>query len=435
MKQILLFTVMILWASFSKAAVWTEVNQWSEDWENRYSAWVKSEWNKYFFSRTHLPNGQSNPYYGLRVDCADAVYSMRIVFAYEHRLPFAMKDPTSSARKISNRMSRWDHKREIDRVRSFLYYIYETGSTRSLPYDTYPVAISRRTIRSGGVLTTTPVNHHSWTLKEMLPIGVPYLVYNSVVGSHSGYTMQERKSWPNPSWVFEGDYSASSGAGFRAWRPISSLNKPVWEVPGYSTEQFKIPLSKWAKTLQSRLATRDEEEPQMIDRLVENVCVGFKDRVSYVNEALAYKRQYPSCMSYEAYDIYSSPSRDERIFDDLILLRRSYKEIMQKNGGQQLGSERKAQLQKIFPYISQSTASEARQMQPQSITENSVCVVTYIPGRSMDMAEFKRRLFNGSISNNPNERAEYRWGLLRGPSDHARSCRSWGVWVPDLSRN
>lgn len=414
------------------AAVWTDVNQWSPDWENRYSSWVKNEWNKYFFSRQLLPNGQSNPYYGFRVDCADAVYSMRLIFAYENRLPFVIKDPTYSAARISNKMSRWDHRREIERVRSFLYYIHETTSTRSLPGDTYPVAISRKTIRSGGVLATTAVNHHSWTLKEILPIGVPYLVYNSVVGSHSGFTMQERKSWPNPNWVFEGDFSSSSGAGFRYWRPASSLSKPVWEVPGYSTEQFQIPLSKWTKTLQSRLATHQEDDTSMITRLVENVCVGFKDRVSYVNEALSYKRQYPSCMYYEAFDIYSSPSRDERIFDDLLLLRRTYKEILQRNNGQNLTASQKAELTKIFPYINQSASSETRQMQPQSITDDSVCVVNYLSNRTMDMAEFKRRLFAGWISNNPNERGEYRWGVLRGPSDHARYCPSWGGWSPNL---
>nr|BFD67611.1 hypothetical protein HAGR004_26330 [Bdellovibrio sp. HAGR004] len=432
MKQSIFFCVIMLLSGLSNAAVWTEVNKWSEDWENRYSAWVKNEWNKNFFSRTQLPNGQSNPYYGLRVDCADAVYSMRIIFAYEHRLPFAMKDPTYSAARISNKMSRWDRQREIDRVRNFLLYIYEMGSTRSLPSDTYPVAISRRTIRSGGVLTTTSINHHSWTIKEILPIGVPYLVYNSVVGSHSGFGMQERKSWPNPNWVFEGDYSPSSGAGFRYWRPLTSLGKPVWEVPGYSTEQFQIPLQRWIKTLQTRLALRDEKDDQIIARLIDNVCVGFKDRVSYVNDALSYKRQYPSCMSYEAFDIYSSPSRDERIFDDLLLLRRSFKEILQSNNGRDLSAEQKDQLRKIYPYINQSAASETRNMPAQSITEDSTCVVTYYANRSMDMAEFKRRLFSGLLSNNPNEPGEYRWGLLRGPSDHARSCRSWGGWSPQF---
>ncbi|AFY02524.1 hypothetical protein Bdt_2844 [Bdellovibrio bacteriovorus str. Tiberius] len=357
---------------------------------------------------------------------------MRLIFAYENRLPFVIKDPTYSGARISNKMSRWDRQREIERVRSFLNYIHETTSTRSLPGDTYPVAINRKAIRAGGVLATTAVNHHSWTIKEILPIGVPYLVYNSVVGSHSGFTMQERKSWPNPNWVFEGDFSSSSGAGFRYWRPASYLSRPVWKVPGYSTEQFQISLSKWTKTLQSRLATQQEDDTSMILRLVENVCVGFKDRVSYVNEALSYKRQYPSCMSYEAFDIYSSPSRDERIFDDLMLLRRTYKEILQRNNGQNLTTDQKAELTKIFPYINQSASSETRQMPQQSITEDSVCVVNYLSSRTMDMAEFKRRLFAGWISNNPNERGEYRWGVLRGPSDHARYCPSWGGWSPNL---
>ncbi|RLQ00127.1 hypothetical protein EAD98_01325, partial [Micromonospora sp. CV4] len=72
MKLILILITIALLGSPGQAAVWTDTNQWSAEWENQYSAWVKSEWNRYFFSRRLLPNGQANPYYGLRVDCADA---------------------------------------------------------------------------------------------------------------------------------------------------------------------------------------------------------------------------------------------------------------------------------------------------------------------------------------------------------------------------
>ncbi|MNY70530.1 hypothetical protein D3C86_2086850 [compost metagenome] len=51
----------------------------------------------------------------------------------------------------------------------------------------------------------------------------------------------------------------------------------------------------------------------------------------------------------------------------------------------------------------------------------------------MDLAEFKRRMFAGLISNNPHETAEYRWGERRGPSQRALSCESWDPWSPDLT--
>ena len=428
------FAVMMLFGMSAQAAVWTEANEWSPAYEDRFAEWVRTEWRTDFFSRKSLKNGQSNPYYGLRVDCADTVYSMRIVFAYENRLPFVAQDPTASGKTISNKMSRWDGQSEINRVRNFLLFIYNTMSTRSLPNDTYPVAISRDTIRSGGLMATTKKNHHSWTIKEILPIGVPYLVYNSVVGANSGFGLQERQSWPNPEWVFEGDYSASSGAGFRYWRPASALNKPVWQTPGYSDEQFKIPLNKWVRYVQNRLALRQETDDQLIARLMKTTCEGFTGRVTSINEGLDYLKRNSKCMDYATYDTYSTPNRDRRIFDDFMSLRRAYREILQINGGNQLSAGTKAQLDKIFPSINLSVAQEASKMGAQGITAASVCSTAYLPGRTMDLAEFKRRLFLGLISNNPHDGGEYRWGELRGPSQRARSCQSWDHWAPDLNQ-
>ncbi|WP_374030797.1 hypothetical protein [Bdellovibrio bacteriovorus] len=155
MLRSLLILVMLLMGTAANAAVWTEVNEWSQAYEDRYAEWVRAEWRTDFFSRKSLRNGQSNPYYGLRVDCADTVYSMRIIFAYENRLPFVAQDPTAAGKTISNKMSRWDGQSENQRVRNFLWYIYGVMSTRSLPNDTYPVAINRNTIRSGGLMATS----------------------------------------------------------------------------------------------------------------------------------------------------------------------------------------------------------------------------------------------------------------------------------------
>lgn len=434
MLRILLFSLCVLWGAIAQAAVWTEVNQWSQAYEDRFAEWVRTDWTTDFFSRKTLRNGQSNPYYGLRVDCADTVYSMRIIFAYENRLPFVAQDPTASGKTISNKMSRWDGQAELQRVRNFLRFIYDTMSTRSLPNDTYPVAISRDTIRSGGLMATTKKNHHSWTIKDILPIGVPYLVYNSVVGAYSGYGLQERQSWPNPEWVFEGDYSVSSGAGFRSWRPASALNKPVWQTPGYSEEQFKIPLSKWVRHVQSRLALRQETDDQLVNRLLKTTCEGLTGRVPSINEGIQYLQKNSKCMDYATYDTYSTPNRDRRIFDDFMSLRRAYREILQINGGNQLSTATKSQLNKIFPAITLSAAAETSRMTAQGITAASVCVAEYLPGRKMDLAEFKRRLFLGLISNNPHDGGEYRWGDLRGPSQRASKCQSWDPWTPDLTQ-
>ncbi|MGZ3773185.1 MAG: hypothetical protein ACXVCY_06410 [Pseudobdellovibrionaceae bacterium] len=430
----LLFAIVMVSISV-QAAVWTDVNQWSPEWENRFSEWVRTEWRADFFSRKSLSNGQNNPYYGLRTDCADTVYSMRIIFSYENHLPFIIQDPTASGNTLSNKMSRWDSLSSVNRVRNFLLFMYETVSTHSLPNDTYPVAISRETIHSGGLMMTTKKNHHSWTLKEMLPIGVPHLIFNSVAGSQAGYDLKERQSWPNPEWVFEGDFSTSGNAGFRYWRPAAYLNKPVWQVPGYSEEQYHIPLNKWVSYVQNRLAVSKESDSQMLTRILRSVCDGITERVPAINEGNDYLKSHSGCMDYETYDTYSTPSRDHRIFDDLMSLRRSYRQILRTNRGHQLHADLVQQLNKIFPAITKSTEAEASQMEQQAINGFSLCVTEYSANKKMDLAEFKRRLFSGTLSNNANDNIDVRWGDVHGPSDRARRCPSWDVWTPDLNQD
>ena len=42
-----LFSAFVLCLSLSaKAAVWKEVNQWDDSWEQKYSSWIQSEFNE-----------------------------------------------------------------------------------------------------------------------------------------------------------------------------------------------------------------------------------------------------------------------------------------------------------------------------------------------------------------------------------------------------
>lgn len=419
----------------ARAQVWTETNSWSQAWEDRYAEWVRSEWNVEMFSRKTLPNGRGNPYYGMRADCADTVYSMRMIFAYENRLPFAVLDPTGSGRLITNRMTRYNSiSNQSERFRQFLWFMYGTISTASVPNDTFPVALTPRFVRSGAMILTTKKNHHSWSVKEILPIGVPWLVFNSVVSSSSSLVLQQRQSWPNPYWVFEGDQSPGGYAGFRAFRPISFIGQPVWNVPGYSEEQYNVSLAKWQKLATTRLAVRRETDEQQLSRLMNTACNALKDRINSVNDGLRNLRQTSGCYDYATYDNFSTPNRDQRLFDDIVALRIAYKDIVQVNGAENVSRTMVDRLNKIFPRISSSAKEETSSMAVQSLDSRSVCETTYASGRTIDLAEAKRRIFAGLFSNNPLDEIQYRWGEARGPSSRARACQSWSVWTPNLSQ-
>lgn len=422
-------------SSAAQAAVWQTRNNWNSAWEERYQAYVRT-WNTDFFARKTLPDGRANPYQGLRTDCADTVYSIRAIFAYENGLPYAINDSTGSGRLITNEMTRFDSvENQNTRFRKFLLFMYDVVSTQTMHLDTFPVAVNADYVRPGTIIKTTKANHHSWTIKNMLSIGVPHLIFNSTIGATSGSMLQDRKSWPNPFWVFEGNHTPAGQAGFRNWRPLAYLKSSVYDVPGYSEEQYNISLSKWNDVATSRLASQKELDADRLMRLADNACVELKARVGAVKEGVDYLRSAgPRCMKYETYDTYSTPSRDERFFDALVELRRSYKNIVRKGNESSLPSDIRAQMAKLFPYVDSSSADEAGRMKQSGLSDASMCTVTYGEGRTIDLAEAKRRMFLGLMSNNPHDGLEYRWGERRGPSSLAASCQSWDKWAPNLGQ-
>lgn len=433
MSRFVIFVLMMCPAAH--ADVWVSSNAWSPAWEDRYAEWVRERWTVDLFASPTLANGQKNPYAGLRVDCADAVYSMRAIFSYENGLPFAINDPTGGRQKISNAMSRFDRLNGDQKIRAFLQMLYGTVSTRSLPNDTFSVPITRAYVHSGAVMRTVEKNHHSWTVKEILPTGVPWLIFASTLSSNSSATLYQRQSWPNPAWVFEGDVSPAGGGGFRNFRPLDLLEGPEWRIPGYSEEQFRVDIGRWVKFAQSRLALRQETDEQMLERLTLAACEDLRDRVGSIDEGLKSLRANPGrCMSYAAYDQFSTPSRDHRFFDDLAALRKAYKDLSGTDEFNRSLERWRGPLRKIFPFITQNAKSETAMMPVSAIDGNSLCPTPYAAGRTVDLAEAKRRLFAGLLSNNPHDELEYRWGEKAGPSPLAARCPSWDHWSPDLSQ-
>lgn len=436
-SNLLIFLILLLaWLFFTpvQAQVWSDQNTWNAAWEKSFEKWVEASWSVDVFSKKNLDSGELNPFYGIRTDCADTVYSMRIIFSYQNKLPFVAIDPTGGRNLISNRMKRWNKiSDEGLRVRQFLLFAYDAFSTKSLPADTYPVAISRETVHAGGLMMTTSRNHHSWTIQNILAIGVPHLIFNSSVGATSKPILQQRTSWPNPEWVYEGDFSPAGGAGLRYWRQPQDIRRPAWEVPGYSEEQYQIPLARWTDVVQKKLALASESDSAKLQRLVESACAGAQGRVASVREGIQYLATVGGrCLSYEEYDIYSTPSRDHRVFDDLIALRRVYRDFVQSQRDLQLPEQVRAQMNKIFPAILLPPAIERQNMAPSAVSKDSVCIFEYASGKTLDLAEYKRRSFAGLLSNNPNDSLTARWG--DSSSEEPNRCQSWDIWQPDLSK-
>lgn len=388
-----------VFTSPANAAVWDATNQWDETWEARYQDWVSREWDSDFFLK-------QNPMQGSLVDCADVVYTMRAYFAATHSLPFAIKDPTTRAadKIISNEMTRWDSKPQDVRIRSFIKLLYSVGSTATLPNDSYPTAIGRATLHSGSFILTDRANHHSWTIRLFTRTGVPHLLFGSRPARSKLF---ERKDYPSTSFVFPTGIRPETNAGFRNFRHIADLGKPVHEVPGYSLEQYSIPAKNYMRQVQKRMQEVEETHEQRVSRLLADSCKGMEERVDIVEAGVRRNAELGSqCMNATEYDDHSTPSRDSRLksaFEDLAA---SYQEGMNARG------------------LSKKLESQVRSVINGRGTQNSEmpCSITLSSGKSLSLGEVYKLSVSDKLSNNPHDPLEMRWGQQRGPSAKAKSC-------------
>ena len=466
MKKIIAILTVSLLAQFAQAAIWAEENQWDASWEAKYHEWLKVNASAKMFAVEKKANGEPNPYYGIRVDCADLVYSLRILFSFENKLPFAMNNPVGNSKSpsITNQISRYDKFPEGPaRLKQFLTYIYDLVSTHGINIDTYSIGF--KDVGPGTIIVTTHKNHHSWTITNISRSGNPTLVFNSTSGRTAGFEVQSRQSWPNPFWVFEPEvdkddatkniniYLPGSYAGFRYWRPAQFLKSKEIEIPGYSEEQHNVGIGKWKTMAQNSLAKVKENIDQVVMRLLSDACADFKQRVDAVQEAEVYKSEmaadfaagksaeqsdyvkdymsdpeHPSdnrCMTAKAFDLMSTPSRDKRFIDALILARAYYSFGLKKFGAKAFSTTNSAIYQAFFPHIDVSAGEEATKDNGE--TKSDFCAYKIQNVGSLNLARYKRRVFSGRFSSNPNDSANVRFGYPKTEKDLGEVCPTYDL--------
>jgi hypothetical protein len=379
----------------AQGAVWTTTQQWNADKEAEFQQWVNQNWDKNYFTRP-------GPFQNVKMDCADAVYAMRLVYASQKGLPFVMKDPTGGGGVISNDMKRWDHMSENDRKRAFLLYVFYVGSTASLPNDTFPTAVNRQAITSGSMILTDSKSHHTWSVRYISRTGIPFLIFSS---RPARTVFFERFEYPSMEFTFPNGLKPERHAGFRYFRQPQDIQKPVWQVSGYSTEQYEIPYKSWHRTLQTRLQLQEETPEEKVVRILGDACRAAGERVEIVNQGHDLNTKLGSkCMNSTQYDDYSTPSRDARLQSTFQELATAYREATGKMSAQVL--------QKVESVV---LGHQAPKDQP-------YCAQTIAPGVVLTLGEIFERSISGKLSNNPQDPVLARWGLQAHPSSKAKSC-------------
>jgi hypothetical protein len=311
-------SLLALEAAPSSAALWQAEREWSEAEEAGFAAFVETEVDPDFFVRA-----------GLAHDCADILYGLRWIYARERGLPVAATAVEGGLiGHWSARFGPVDRRRSWTRDPNFLEalrFVFGMTGTRTLPVDTYPVAIGREHLRAGVVYRE---ENHAYVVAQVVLDGTephPLVTWES--------TMPPAVR-PLRNGVFAPSApQAGSGDGLRRFRWVEKTRAgwqlvPLERQPGYSEEQFSTAFVSghpYAESVARRL--EPEQAPPIVQALrylaqVERLA---RERVPIVlagHRACAKTGDNGACREGGAlWELYSTPNRDARMLGYLARVR------------------------------------------------------------------------------------------------------------------
>ena len=301
----------------SPAAVWNAIHDWDVTWEERYAQWINTSVDVDLLQPVRLA-----------VDCADLCYVVRAIFSRNSGLPFLASDLNGV--KIGHYLNNWDSEgagREWQndrRFRSFLRELIRHVTTRSFPYDTYPVCLNHRTVKPGLVVYENLIASHASFIgrsdpTQIIPVvffeaSVPpsvrfkhsttldvYIYTPEVPRHHSGVV---RWNWP----------VEKNGR----WRLIPDEQMPLYSDEIYDPSfAFRTQLAKALnRVVKGSAHTTDVNHDEIIPELVSFFQQEINFRAQVVQKAEALLRQKGPGFRSETFDYtYNTDSRDNRLFN------------------------------------------------------------------------------------------------------------------------
>ncbi|WP_020394245.1 hypothetical protein [Thiolinea disciformis] len=399
LSKLLLTAACVLASHSSFAAVWTNENSWDDVWESRYHQWVAANWKDDIFMDPAKPI-----YYKFENDCADATYAMRLIFSYEHRLPFVVNNFSKPTQPYSNSMKTWDNLPEPQRVRRFLDFIADMTDTRSLRNDTYPIALND--IKAGDIYVAPGV--HSYQIADVTETGIAE-VMASTTPKASRFLLR------TPSFPFYVPEDKTYGDGYRRFKQPQSIRMAAAQQPGYSDEQFRLASDlqydyvAFTDVISHKLGKRPEKPDEKTTRLLLALCMYANDRSVYVYDALWHLQQIRGqgrqCMNAREYDDYSTPGRDKRLGMFFNSIKRHIDTI-----GRFDPRSYPARWAKAVFSVDQPPPSEMKEL-------NEFCMVQLTLGEElyMSLRELRQNLEGGYLVSDPHAPLQYRWGIAKAP--------------------
>ena len=299
------------------AALWKAERTWDEAEEAAYGEWVEKNVDADFFVRAHLAH-----------DCADILYGLRWIYARERRLPVAATGADGSVvghwSDVFAPAGRGDWKKDANFLHA-LREVFALTGTRTVPLDTYPVAIDREHVHAGVVYRA---ENHAFVVGRVALDGTephPLVTWESTLPP-AVRPLREGVFAPTAP-------AAGSGDGLRRFYWVEHTQRgwrltPPERQSGYSDEQYSpqfVADHPFAESVARRLEF--EPAPPMVrvigylgqaDRLA-------RERVPIVvagHRACGGGKPKPACREGGAlWELYSTPNRDARFLGYLARVR------------------------------------------------------------------------------------------------------------------
>lgn len=393
-----LLALLLASSSAANAAIYQAIRSFEKADEILYSSWIKNAALQGIFSNPE------SPYFGIKTDCADAAFALRVIYAYENKLSFEFIE--NEGRIITEKTTRFDSasSTDIDRLKAFIDFISDNVGSEVLASDnTY--SINLKAIRPGDLYITRWLNskgkltRHVYIVKDILPTG-DLLLYSSTQ-PRAVRPFLPRKGMPLR--IFK-----EKPFGFR--RFLSNMEQTKEKQENFSNMQYdalKFGQEKFFALVKEGLKSAEDTLQLNIERRIENICVAFETRKDIVESALE-ERNPNQCFSKERYDEFSTPSRDKNIINDIQRLRNGYTTVVKNGIAIELTDETRLGLDYL---IGDNTSEEGLR----ALKKLCSIAIELSAGKSviMTIKSFSDRYKAGVVSSNPNETLAARWGLER----------------------
>ena len=293
--------------------------RWSIIEEQRFANWVESTVNEDFFIDYNIP-----------IDCADVPYAIRWIYARIAHLPAAATMP--GGRLIGHWSTIWKNLPtdpewfRDKRFRMSLLHLLSNTSTRTLPADTYPIRIAQDSVMAGAVFIGYG---HAGLIGRIVLDGS---TYSPVQTWEATLPRKIRKLRQKNYFSARADINIASGLMRFRW-PISAGNQwkylPKQEHPYYSIEQYDPDFNHTGSFFGQEVARRIDPTPydpkEKARLIIGSIYEYLMERVPLVRAGYRHCLQQVCPEGSYLWEVYSTPSRDDRLAFKIHHLRRIIK--------------------------------------------------------------------------------------------------------------